>query len=284
MKSKQSKVTISKAKPTRSLFSKTESSEKKATQVVQAPEDLPEKAAQNSNPNVNIAQLRESFDAQATSRNKWIASDYSELIQKLDRLQTEAFILKGKLLAEAKQRFFASNKLGWAEFCEQKLCMNYTTANQYIRVATEFDVTSHQYPNLGFEHFKALLPIEAHDRPQVLEKFGSGSVKALRTIVSQRLQSADTKRSTEQNTQSAKQLLKSLQMVHFYLASVDTARLSAQLKWQLLATCNQVANSLLVFAEKSEVAAPMAPRPIVERAGGITSYSIIDTEENEGAS
>lgn len=209
---------------------------------------------------LNVPQLRESFAAQAPSRARWNEKDYVSLIRRLDALQTEAFILKGKLLAEAKDKFYAENRNGWIGFCESTLGMNYTTANQYIRVALECDVMSHQYPTLGFEHFKALLPVTPEQRPQLLAKFEGGSVKALRMLVSHSFSGSASGNMAEARTgalakggsapregaqKAARQLLRHLQAVHASIESLDMEALPQRLAWQVSVASGQVA-SLLV--------------------------------------
>jgi hypothetical protein len=241
------------------------------TQVVPLPvrEEVRKPVAVNAVPNpqgtqgsLNIHQLRQSFDSQAPSRMRWQESDYVQLIKRLDQIQTEAFILKGKLLSESKDKFFATNKSGWAQFCDESLGMNYTTANQYIRVALECDVMSHQYPDLGFEHFKAILPVSPEIRPRLLGSFQRGSVKALRNLVAEML-AKDSPNPTSQELQAqaisrivpsatpkaAKLLLKHLQSVHLALAGVDMANLTPQLAWQVSVACSQVAGSLMRSAK-----------------------------------
>jgi hypothetical protein len=217
---------------------------------------------QGTQSSLNIHQLRQSFDSQAPSRMSWQESDYVQLIKRLDQIQTEAFILKGKLLSESKDKFFATNKSGWAQFCDDSLGMNYTTANQYIRVALECDVMSHQYPDLGFEHFKAILPVSPEIRPRILGSFQRGSVKALRNLVAEMLakdspspssqelqQQAISKIVPSATPKAAKLLLKHLQSVHLALSGVDMANLTPQLAWQVSVACSQVAGSLMRSAK-----------------------------------
>lgn len=203
---------------------------------------------------LNISHLRDTFESQIPNRRDWSATDYSELILRLDRLQTEAFILKGKLLSEAKRKFFETNKQGWADFCGVNLGMNYTTANQYIRVALEFDVTSHQFPQLSFEHFKALLPVPPAERMDVLKSFEGTSVKALRTAVQSFVQKGEGTRHPDRSLQNARQMLKVLQNVHTIMSTTDTSALSQQLRWQLSAACSQVASQLLQFSNRTNEA------------------------------
>ena len=277
-------------KPSRNLFSRTDRQEPATIVTSKAKvfasermhEKLPTQAPQSGFQSLNISQLRASFDTQAPNRMNWLADDYSVLIQKLDRLQTEAFILKGRLLSEAKEKFFSANKIGWAEFCNSKLKLNYTTANQYIRVALEFDVTSHQYPELGFEHFKALLPVDESGRKEVLEVFSEGSVKALRIIVAERIQKkAVGKELLDRTAANAKQLMKALQVVHMHLGSIDPIQLSSQLRWQISTACNQVASSLLQFSAHtaeplsephSMVNSEMMNSKVPSRSGGVTTF------------
>lgn len=244
--------------------------EKETTQVIALPvrEEIPKPLAipapqstQSGQNALNIHQLRQSFDSQAPSRMGWLESDYVQLIKRLDQIQTEAFILKGKLLSESKDKFFATNKSGWAQFCEDSLGMNYTTANQYIRVALECDVMSHQYPDLGFEHFKAILPVSPEIRPSLLGSFQRGSVKALRNLVAEMLAKDSQRTGQELQSQAlakivpeatpkaAKLLLKHLQNVHLTLAGVDMANLTPQLAWQVSVACSQVAGSLMRSAK-----------------------------------
>ncbi len=235
-----------------------EEKEEKALSVKPIRDEVsPEKPQQNlgsSQSSLNISQLRKTFDSQSPNRTSWTEGDYSQLIHKLDRLQTEAFILKGKLLDEAKKKFFESSRQGWAEFCDQKLGMNYTTANQYIRVALEFDVTSHQFPQLGFEHFKALLPVPSNDRKAVLESFDGGSVQSLRRLVQEQSKHSPSRGASQNNDrslQSARQMLKALQNIHSLMATLNTDALSQQLRWQLSAACSQIASQLLQFSNKA---------------------------------
>jgi hypothetical protein len=217
---------------------------------------------------LNIPQLRQSFESQAPTRSLWVEQDYVQLIRRLDVIQTEAFILKGKLLAEAKDRFYSENKNGWIQFCELTLGMNYTTANQYIRVALECDVMSHQYPGLGFEHFKALLPLPVPERPQLLAKFNGGSVKSLRTLVSEILtqsshtgvvrsgaeSTAKVKQLPEGSARAARSLLRHLQNVHAALAVLDMDQLPTKLAWQVSVACGQVASNLMHAARITALA------------------------------
>jgi hypothetical protein len=232
---------------------------------VLSPEQLPKPVARDSKAqtsgshpqhNLNVPQLRQSFASQAPSRSQWTESEYVSLIKRLDALQTEAFLLKGKLLAEAKDRFFAENNKGWIAFCDDSLGLNYTTANQYIRVALECDVMSHQYPSLGFEHFKALLPVAESERIKILSKFSGGSVKALRQMVATTLlQSGQDARKgahalgqpaldRDAMTKAARLLLRHLQSVHQSLESLDLDSLPPRLAWQVTVACGQVATQL----------------------------------------
>ena len=111
--------------------------------------------------------------------------------------------MKGKLIGEIKERFFENNKVGWQNFCEEFLNMNYTTANQYVRVSQEFDVTSHRGDGFGFEHFKALLPLPSEARAKVLEIIPKNiSVKQLRQEVAKRIYNSESKQNYQENIQT----------------------------------------------------------------------------------
>jgi hypothetical protein len=118
----------------------------------------------------DIAKFDAQFENTAIQRHEWKEADYLNIFNKIDKAQSEAFLLKGKLLLEVKNKFFETNQMGWKDFCAEKLCLYYTTANQYIRVAAEFsDFTrSGVHSSFGFEHFKALLPLPLELRQEVL--------------------------------------------------------------------------------------------------------------------
>jgi len=160
-------------KPLKGLFSKTEEQE----EVMVVIEEV------NKEP---LESLKDDFCKTESLRDLWNELDYASYIRKIDSLQSRAFFLKGILLKEVKDRFFIENKSGWKGFAEESLGMNYTTANQYIRVAEEFDVTSHHRVDFGFEHFKALLPLSVEDRESLLQ-MENISVKDLREMVRKKL-------------------------------------------------------------------------------------------------
>lgn len=198
-----------------------------------------------------ILQIQYNFDSMRPAREAWQEQDYAQFLKRLDAIQTEAFLLKGKLLSEMKVRFFETNKVGWAEFCEQALHMNYTTANQYIRVATEFDVTSHQMPDFGFEHFKALLPLPVEDRIQFLQPGQSLSVKVIRTRVKEILSARNLITPSSQQIPSNAQrqsvrLIRMLEQIKSeVLAHGESFETLAQTqRWQISAACQNIAAHL----------------------------------------
>ncbi|MFZ9520436.1 MAG: hypothetical protein ACO3A4_08160 [Silvanigrellaceae bacterium] len=207
-----------------------------------------------ASPENKIMSIQYNFDSMRDTRDSWQELDYAHFLRKLDAVQTEAFILKGKLLSEAKIRFFETNKVGWAEFCEMKLDMNYTTANQYIRVATEFDVTSHQHPDFGFEHFKALLPLSIEQRSDFLNSNGPVSVKLIRQRVREIITARPSDISGATTTKPLKQSLRFIKMLEAIKAEVLTHGESFQgltqpQRWQVTAACQNIAAHLNHLAQ-----------------------------------
>lgn len=192
-----------------------------------------------------ISKVQYNFELHKNDRILWEADEYVDFIKRIDAAQTEAFFLKGKLLEEVKRRFFEDNKVGWAQFCENHLLMNYTTTNQYIRVSHEFDVTSHQRPDFGFEHFKALLPLAPSDRTELIESVPTISVKALRNMVQERLAKAiPQKHDNTSATVQARSLLKLLQQVKNEVLKCDPELLHQEQRWQLSAASRNIAEEL----------------------------------------
>jgi hypothetical protein len=190
----------------------------------------------------DIHGLNQSFAKSFDTRQRWEQTDYVRLLRQIEVKQTEAFFLKGKLLDEIKSRFFESNKMGWVEFCESMLGLNYTTANQYIRVAKEFDVMSHQRNDLSFEHYKALLPLTPGMRREILESVKEISVKELKFQVLQRLQLTQ-KAPVVQSKDSAKKsenLLKEIYTMTQKLAEFSFDSSPSNLKWQLIGALEQL--------------------------------------------
>lgn len=200
-----------------------------------------------------IMTVHYNFGAMRPEREGWVESDYAHFLKRLDLVQTEAFFLKGHLLSEAKERFFETNKTGWAEYCDQQLDMNYTTANQYIRVATEFDVTSHQRMDFGFEHFKALLPLSVEERREFLNETQSLSVKSLRNKV-QELISKKTSDATVAPEKAAlkrsNRFVRSLQELKLEIKSNSDSflTLTQTQRWQVSAACQSIASQLLTLS------------------------------------
>lgn len=191
-----------------------------------------------------ISKVNYNFEMHKSDREEWQADQYVDFIKRIDTAQTEAFFLKGKLLEEAKRRFFENNKVGWAQFCETSLLMNYTTTNQYIRVSQEFDVTSHQRPDFGFEHFKALLPLAPNERLELMESLPTISVKQLRNMVQERLaKTTPTKDSTSPIVQ-ARGVLKLLQQLKSEILRCDPELLMQEQRWQLSAASRNLAEEL----------------------------------------
>lgn len=194
-----------------------------------------------------ITRVRQGFDDNRLNREHWSEDEYVETIRRLDVAQTEAFFLKGKLLMEAKERYFEDNRRGWRNFAEAKLGLNYTTANQYIRVAREFDVTSHHRSDFGFEHYKALLPLSPESRTILLENLPEVSVKKLREVVQQEL--------AKQPAQPAghsqhRNLLRQIISLGQTLDRVNPTGLHQRDKWQISAACLQMAADLQSLASQ----------------------------------
>ena len=213
--------------------------------------DQPRVVASTEN---KIISIQYNFDSMRDARENWQESDYAHFLRKLDAVQTEAFILKGKLLSEAKTRFFETNKVGWAEFCDNNLDMNYTTANQYIRVATEFDVTSHQRPDFGFEHFKALLPLSIEQRNQLLGSEAALSVKLIRQRVKEILTIAPSDVNGSKTVKPLKQSQRFIKMLESVKSEVIShgesfAELTQAQRWQVAAACQNIASHLNNLAQ-----------------------------------
>lgn len=202
------------------------------------------------------------FELHRAERSSWRESEYLEFIKRIDVAQTEAFFLKGALLDEVKKRFFENNKSSWKDFAEQSLGMNYTTANQYIRVAQEFDVTSHQRPDFGFEHYKALLPLGPALRQQLIGELPPLSVKALRNVVHKKLTSSDPSPGPARSV--GRLLVELLVNVKRQAIECSPDLLSQKETWQLIAACRNVADDLKSLAEqlhKNQVYQPTFLKP-----------------------
>jgi hypothetical protein len=218
-----------------------------------------------------IMNIQYNFDLMRSTRESWNETDYAEFLRRLDALQTEAFILRGKLLAEAKDRFFETNKTGWAEYCETTLGMNYTTANQYIRVATEFDVTSHQRSDFGFEHFKALLPLPAEARTEFFSSPEAMSVKLIRTRVKEILASTGMGEGRPATPSALRQSVRLTRMLETIKSEVIThgssfSSLNQQQRWQVAAACQNIAAHLNHLAQSLN-ADPLSAMASLQSAG-----------------
>lgn len=213
------------------------------------------KSEGNSAP-YSFVKIQYNLDVFKAERGGWQEQDYISFINRIDQAQTDAFFLKGRLVTEVKERFYVDNKRGWALFCEETLNMNYTTANQYIRVSQEFDVTSHQKKNFGFEHFKALLPLSKEERSELLEHTPENvSVKSLRDIVAKKLQNASIN-STNKETLTSKNIVETLQKLKLQLNRLKNITLSQEEKWQLFGAFQNlsdemktISNSFITHAE-----------------------------------
>ncbi|KAB8030656.1 hypothetical protein [Fluviispira multicolorata] len=197
-----------------------------------------------------ITKIQYNFDRLRSERNSWNKHEYVNFLTRIDNAQTEAFFLKGKLIAEIKERFFEGNKMGWKNFCEDTLNMNYTTANQYIRVAQEFDVTSHQRTDFGFEHFKALLPLPSQDRSQIIESLPQSiSVKSLRNLVSLKTDKKSPNKATHNNKINLKNITENLEKIKLQLDNLDLNSLDQTEKWSLLGAFRSISEEMSDLAE-----------------------------------
>ncbi|WP_186646716.1 hypothetical protein [Fluviispira vulneris] len=197
-----------------------------------------------------ITKIQYNFDRLRSERNNWSQSEYVSFLNRIDNAQTEAFFLKGKLIAEVKNRFFEGNKTGWKNFCEDTLNINYTTANQYIRVAQEFDVASHQRTDFGFEHFKALLPLPSSDRQQVIASLPETiSVKSLRNLVAHKLEKKFLPKDTHNNKVKLKNITDNLEKIKLQLDNLDLNSLDQAEKWSLLGAFRSLSVEMSDLAE-----------------------------------
>lgn len=210
-----------------------------------------------------VMALQYNFESMRSVREGWLENDYAQFLKRLDHLQTEAFLLRGKLLSEAKVRFFETSNVGWATFCDARLGMNYTTANQYIRVSAEFDVTSHQRPDLGFEHFKAMLPLSIDDRSVFLEDRQTWSVKTIRNRVREIIKGKSPRQTSSTAKETHRQsvrFIKSLQAIKSDVAIYGESfqELSQTQRWQISAACQNIA------AHLNQLARFMNEEPVIE--------------------
>lgn len=190
-----------------------------------------------------LAGVVNGFNASVLDRSAWAEDQYLTFIRRIDQAQTEAFLLKGKLLEEVKRRFFVDNKQGWKRFCDDRLDMNYTTANQYIRVAEEFDSLARERPDFGFEHFKALLPLPADQRTEILARSEALSVKTIRRLVQEKMAPTLTVEQA-QTSQEARSLVRNLEQLKEQLLGGNYSVLPQLTRWQLAAACQNLSEEL----------------------------------------
>jgi len=200
--------------------------------------------AHNANVAAAVLNIQYNFEVGRVERETWHEPEYVEFIRRIDVAQAEAFFLKGKLLGEVKDRFYVENRTGWKGFSENTLGMNYTTVNQYIRVAQEFDVTSHRRPDFGFEHYKALLPLKLDERTKLLEELPQVSVKELRNIVQRKLMEEGVTPVRPQRSQQSKELIELLIDLKTKIFDCAPEAMTQRERWQLTAACRNLADDL----------------------------------------
>jgi hypothetical protein len=66
----------------------------------------------------SFVKIQYNLDGFKAERTNWKEADYISFIHRIDQAQTDAFFLKGKLIAETKERFYLNSKQGWAVFCD----------------------------------------------------------------------------------------------------------------------------------------------------------------------
>ena len=197
-----------------------------------------------------VTKIQYNFDRLRQERNKWDKNEYISFLNRIDNAQTEAFFLKGKLIGEIKERFYEGNRVGWKNFCDENLNMNYTTANQYIRVAEEFDASSRQRTDFGFEHFKALLPIPSQERSKILESLPTSvSVKSLRNIVSKTLGKETNQPYSNSSKVSIRNITENLEKIKLQLESLNLNELEQSEKWGLLGAFKNLSDEMSKLSE-----------------------------------
>ncbi len=197
-----------------------------------------------------VTKIQYNFERLRLERNKWDKNEYISFLNRIDNAQTEAFFLKGKLIGEIKDRFYEGNKVGWKSFCDENLNMNYTTANQYIRVAEEFDISSKQRTDFGFEHFKALLPVPSEQRNKILENLPTSvSVKSLRNIVSKTLGKESNSLHTSTPKVHIRHITENLEKIKLQLESLNLNDLEQSDKWSLLGAFKNLSEEMSKMSE-----------------------------------
>ena len=214
----------------------------------------------------SLNQANQAFNENAVMRDLWSKQDYVKYIQKIDSVQNEAFLLKGKLIAEMKKRFFEHNTSGWKKFANIELKMNYTTANQYIRVSKEFDSFDTKKHGLSFEHYKALLPLSKEEREGIFQDLEYISVKELRELVKKKL-NRDKK---QEDPRIIEQILKSTTHLNKLLEenSSQLSGFSQKKVWQLYGALKNMAYRINELADKclfSKESAPFSRKKYKEK-------------------
>ena len=130
--------------------------------------------------------------------------------------------------------------------------MNYTTANQYIRVAKEFSSMMLQRKDFGFEHFKALLPLPTSARTQIIENLPEDnvSVKSLRNLVMKTLflDSKDQERNNKPKI-NTNAITENLHKVKTQLNALNLEELSHGERWKLLGVFRSISEEMIQFAD-----------------------------------
>lgn len=226
-----------------------------------------------------VERLQYNFENQASVRKEWVKGDYLSFLRRIDASQTEAFFLKGKLLEEVKARFFENNRMGWGAFCDNELNMSYTTANQYINVAKEFDVASHQRTDFGFEHFKALLPLSPESRKELVEKLPTISVKALRALVQERTKATSSRSGAR--SFDARSFVANLLRLKGELAQCSEGSLDQATRWQVSAACRDISEELRRFALVLEGRTDVRVGAVAQGSSSYVSVSLDDQDAKE---
>jgi hypothetical protein len=217
-----------------------------------------------------VTKIQYNFDRLRQERNKWDKNEYISFLNRIDNAQTEAFFLKGKLIGEIKERFYEGNRTGWKNFCDENLNMNYTTANQYIRVAEEFDTSSRQRTDFGFEHFKALLPIPSQERNKILENLpASVSVKSLRNIVSKTLGKETNPQYLTSSKVNIRHITENLEKIKLQLESLNLNELEQSEKWSLLGAFKNLSDEMSKLSEM--LSKPTEPRYSTKHLGATSA-------------
>jgi hypothetical protein len=197
-----------------------------------------------------VTKIQYQFDAQKIERNTWSKNEYISFLNRIDNAQTEAFFLKGKMISEIKERFYASNKNGWKQFCEEHLNMYYTTANQYIRVSEEFDVTTYRRTDFGFEHFKALLSVPTQERNKIIEQLPNNvSVKSLRNIITGTVLKETKASQNHNNKKNIKSITDNFEKIKYQLENLNLNELEQSEKWSLLGAFNFLSEEMEKMSE-----------------------------------